>query len=140
MPSQPLPAKALRIGVVSDTHNLLRPEVLAHLRGSDHVIHAGDICGPEVLRALHEVAPLTVVRGNNDRGDWAAPLPHQHRQRIGEVGVGPQGTGVSRGVPRLRRRRAGEVGEIDGQRRGAGHPRVGERVAATGRDVRQGVC
>ena len=65
----------LRIGLVSDTHNLLRPEVLDFLRGSDHIVHAGDICGPQVLQALAPLAPLTVVRGNNDRGDWAGALP-----------------------------------------------------------------
>jgi putative phosphoesterase len=64
-----------RIGLVSDTHNLLRPEVLAFLQGSDHVVHAGDICGPEVMAALSAIAPLTVVRGNNDRGPWAEKIP-----------------------------------------------------------------
>ncbi|MEJ5989938.1 metallophosphoesterase family protein [Ramlibacter sp. PS3R-8] len=64
-----------RIGLVSDTHDLLRPEVLAFLRGSDHIVHAGDICGPEVIAALAQLAPLTVVRGNNDRGDWAQDIP-----------------------------------------------------------------
>lgn len=64
-----------RIGLVSDTHNLLRPEVVDFLRGSDHIVHAGDICGEAVLAALRELAPLTVVRGNNDRGAWAEALP-----------------------------------------------------------------
>jgi putative phosphoesterase len=64
-----------RIGLVSDTHNLMRPEVLAFLRGSDHIVHAGDICGPEVIAALARLAPLTVVRGNNDRGAWAQDIP-----------------------------------------------------------------
>jgi uncharacterized protein len=70
------PAKnaSLRIGLVSDTHNLLRPEVLEWLRGSDHIVHAGDICSEPVLAALAQLAPLTVVRGNNDRGPWAARL------------------------------------------------------------------
>jgi hypothetical protein len=65
----------LRIGLVSDTHDLLRPEVLAFLEGSDHIVHAGDICGPEVLERLAQLAPLTAVRGNNDRGEWATGLP-----------------------------------------------------------------
>lgn len=65
-----------RIGLVSDTHNLLRPELLRFLRGSDHIVHAGDICGDAVLAALRELAPLTAVRGNNDRGAWAEALPH----------------------------------------------------------------
>jgi putative phosphoesterase len=64
----------LRIGLVSDTHDLLRPEVLAYLRGSDHIVHAGDICGPQVLQALAALAPLTAVRGNNDQGSWASAL------------------------------------------------------------------
>lgn len=64
----------LRIGLVSDTHGLLRPEVLAFLEGSDHILHAGDICAPEVLERLARVAPVTAVRGNNDRGDWALAL------------------------------------------------------------------
>lgn len=65
----------IRIGLVSDTHDLLRPEVVQFLRGSDHIVHAGDICGEAVLAALRELAPLTVVRGNNDRGAWAEALP-----------------------------------------------------------------
>lgn len=64
----------LRIGLISDTHNLLRAEVLEWLRGSDHIVHAGDICNEAVLHALEEVAPVTAVRGNNDRGAWAARL------------------------------------------------------------------
>ena len=57
---------ALRIGLISDTHGLLRPEALAALQGSDHLIHAGDIGDPAILDALQRVAPLTAVRGNND--------------------------------------------------------------------------
>ncbi|HVE54955.1 MAG TPA: metallophosphoesterase family protein [Ramlibacter sp.] len=75
----------LRIGLVSDTHNLLRPEVLAFLRGSDHILHAGDICGPEVLEALARIAPMTAVRGNNDRGDWARDL--RERETVTFEGV-----------------------------------------------------
>jgi putative phosphoesterase len=63
-----------RVGLISDTHDLLRPQVLDALRGSDHIIHGGDICGAEVLEALAALAPLTAVRGNNDRGDWARRL------------------------------------------------------------------
>ncbi len=65
----------MRIGLVSDTHDLLRPEVLEYLRGSDHILHAGDICSNAVLQALAQLAPLTAVRGNNDRGSWAQRLP-----------------------------------------------------------------
>lgn len=63
------------IGVVSDTHGLLRPEALRRLRGVDRIVHAGDIGTPEVLRALEALAPVTAVRGNNDRGAWARALP-----------------------------------------------------------------
>ena len=77
----------MRIGLVSDTHDLLRPEVLAFLRGSDHIVHAGDICGEAVLRALAQLAPLTVVRGNNDRGPWARALPERVTVHLGGVAV-----------------------------------------------------
>lgn len=63
------------IGVVSDTHGLVRPELLAALAGVSHVIHAGDVGSPEVLAALGQIAPVTAVRGNNDRGPWARALP-----------------------------------------------------------------
>jgi uncharacterized protein len=63
------------IGVISDTHGLLRPEALAALQGAEHIIHAGDIGAPEVLVALAEIAPVTAVRGNNDKGAWAARIP-----------------------------------------------------------------
>jgi uncharacterized protein len=63
------------IGVVSDTHGLLRPEAVRRLRGVDRIVHAGDIGAPEVLRALEAIAPVTAVRGNNDRGAWARALP-----------------------------------------------------------------
>jgi uncharacterized protein len=64
-----------RIGLISDTHNLVRPEAMAHLAGCEAIIHAGDICGQPVLDALAQLAPVTAVRGNNDIGAWAAPLP-----------------------------------------------------------------
>ena len=63
------------IGVVSDTHGLLRPEALRRLRGVARIVHAGDIGTPDVLRALEAIAPVTAVRGNNDRGAWARALP-----------------------------------------------------------------
>jgi putative phosphoesterase len=65
----------LAIGVISDTHGLLRPGALAALRGSDHIVHAGDIGGPAILAALAAIAPVTAVRGNNDRDAWADDLP-----------------------------------------------------------------
>jgi hypothetical protein len=62
------------IGVIADTHGLLRPEALSALRGSDLIVHAGDVGAPEVLAGLRAVAPVTAVRGNNDRGEWARSL------------------------------------------------------------------
>jgi putative phosphoesterase len=71
----PTPSTPTRIGLISDTHNLLRPEALQHLTGCDAIIHAGDICEQSVLDALAQIAPVTAVRGNNDTGDWARTLP-----------------------------------------------------------------
>jgi len=65
----------VRIGLISDTHGLLRPQALDFLRGSDHILHAGDIVGADILDQLAGLAPLTAVRGNNDHGDWAQALP-----------------------------------------------------------------
>ena len=63
------------VGLISDTHGLLRPEALALLAGSDFIIHAGDIGKPDILTELGRLAPLTVVRGNIDKGAWAEKLP-----------------------------------------------------------------
>ncbi|HEX2501708.1 MAG TPA: metallophosphoesterase family protein [Methylomirabilota bacterium] len=73
------------IGVLSDTHGLLRPEALRRLRGVDQIVHAGDIGSAEVLRALAKVAPVTAVRGNNDRGAWARRLPATAVLRVGRI-------------------------------------------------------
>jgi putative phosphoesterase len=70
------------IGVISDTHGLIRPEALSALRGSNRIVHAGDIGGPEVLRALGRIAPVTAVRGNNDREPWADRLPETRVVRV----------------------------------------------------------
>lgn len=64
-----------RVGLISDTHGLLRPQALDYLRGSDHIVHAGDIVDPAILDRLAELASLTAVRGNNDTGAWARALP-----------------------------------------------------------------
>jgi uncharacterized protein len=72
-----------RIGIISDTHNLVRPEALDALRGVEHIIHAGDICKHDVLDALKPLAPLTVVRGNNDVGDDVMHLPEHVRIELG---------------------------------------------------------
>jgi putative phosphoesterase len=74
-----------RIGLISDTHGLLRPEVEAFLRGSEHIVHAGDICDPAILERLAALAPVTAVRGNNDRGPWAECLPAARLVRFGSV-------------------------------------------------------
>jgi putative phosphoesterase len=63
-----------RVGVISDTHGLLRPEALAFLEGCRHIVHGGDIGSPEVLAQLASVAPVTAVRGNNDTGPWARAI------------------------------------------------------------------
>jgi putative phosphoesterase len=65
----------MQIGVISDTHGLLRPEAVAALRGSDRILHAGDVGDPGILDRLRELAPVTAVRGNIDRETWAAALP-----------------------------------------------------------------
>lgn len=77
----------VRIGLISDTHGLLRPAVLDWLRGSDRILHAGDICGPQVLDALSAMAPVTAVRGNNDVGDWARRLREIERLDIEGVTI-----------------------------------------------------
>lgn len=64
-----------RVGVISDTHGLLRPEAMEALRGSDLIVHAGDVGDPEILDRLAGIAPVTAVRGNVDRGAWALDLP-----------------------------------------------------------------
>ncbi|HWF37746.1 MAG TPA: metallophosphoesterase family protein [Candidatus Acidoferrales bacterium] len=64
-----------RIGVISDTHGLLRPEAVAGLRSSELIIHAGDVGGEDILDALSEIAPVIAVRGNTDRDVWSASLP-----------------------------------------------------------------
>ena len=64
-----------RIAVISDTHNLLRPEVIELINSCELIVHAGDISKPDILDRLEELKPLYIVRGNNDRGDWASDLP-----------------------------------------------------------------
>ena len=72
-----------RIGVLSDTHGLLRPEVINALKGVDQIIHAGDLDTPEILRALEKIGPITAVKGNMDRGGWTRKL---NKTEVVEVG------------------------------------------------------
>ncbi len=72
-----------RIGVISDTHGLLRPAALDALQGCELILHAGDVGRPEVLDALSELAPLAAVRGNVDNGEWARSLPLTHTIETG---------------------------------------------------------
>ncbi|MEO8751618.1 MAG: YfcE family phosphodiesterase [Casimicrobiaceae bacterium] len=76
---------SMRIGLVSDTHGLLRPAVLAFLQGSDHIVHGGDVCDAGVLQALAAIAPVTAVRGNTDRGPWADALRETELVRLGGI-------------------------------------------------------
>lgn len=71
-----------RIGVISDTHGLLREEVLVYLKTCDYIFHGGDINKPEIINELQSIAPLYVVRGNNDKGIWAEKLPHELHEVI----------------------------------------------------------
>ncbi|TFZ05251.1 metallophosphoesterase [Ramlibacter henchirensis] len=76
-----------RIGLISDTHSLLRPPVLEFLRGSDLILHAGDICDAKVLQELGQIAPVKAVRGNNDWGPWADRLEEAELVTVEGVGI-----------------------------------------------------
>jgi putative phosphoesterase len=75
------------IGVISDTHGLLRPEALAALRGSDYIIHAGDVGDPCILKELAKIAPVTVIRGNVDRETWARKVPATSVLEVRDVSI-----------------------------------------------------
>jgi|SRR5437660_9200737 len=75
------------IGVISDTHGLLRPEALAELQGSDFIIHAGDIGDPAILDKLNEIAPVTAVRGNVDKGVWAQKIPQTNVLEVEGISI-----------------------------------------------------
>lgn len=96
----------MRVGLISDTHGLLRPEALAWLQGSDFIIHAGDIGDPAILEQLAAIAPLTAVRGNNDNAPWGRSLPESAELQVGglrlqvlhdlaELGVDPRAAGIA---------------------------------------------
>jgi putative phosphoesterase len=76
-----------RIGLISDTHGLVRPEARIALAGVDRILHAGDICDDSVLAELGKIAPVTAVRGNNDRGAWAGALPMRQTLEIDGVRI-----------------------------------------------------
>jgi putative phosphoesterase len=75
------------LGVISDTHGLVRPEALAALAGVERILHAGDVGGPDVLAALAKVAPVVAVRGNNDAGPWARRLRETEVVTVGGARV-----------------------------------------------------
>jgi putative phosphoesterase len=76
---------ALRVGLISDTHGLLRPEARAFAGGCDYIIHGGDIGSAAILDELSALAPLIAVKGNNDLQPWAAHLPESEMIRVGGV-------------------------------------------------------
>lgn len=80
-PSKPI------LGIISDTHGLLRPEVAEAFAGVSMILHAGDVGRPQVLSALEEIAPVTAVRGNMDGGGWAAPLPPVQAVEVGSLWI-----------------------------------------------------
>jgi putative phosphoesterase len=75
------------IGIISDTHGLLRPEAIEALRGSQQIIHAGDVGSPEILEELARIAPVTAVRGNVDKEVWARKLPESEVLEVGGVSI-----------------------------------------------------
>lgn len=82
-----MPRKSIKIGLISDTHNLVRPEAKCALAGVDRILHAGDICDPEVLDELRAIAPVVAVRGNNDRGSWAGSIQFTETVELGGVSI-----------------------------------------------------
>lgn len=77
----------MRVGLISDTHGLLRPQALAFLDGCDHIIHGGDIGGEAVLESLRAIAPVTAVRGNNDTAAWARKIAETELIRLEDIWI-----------------------------------------------------
>jgi putative phosphoesterase len=75
------------IGIISDTHGLVRPQALEALKDVDMILHAGDIGSQDVLDTLNEIAPVVAVRGNNDKADWARSLPDWEVVEVGAVSI-----------------------------------------------------
>jgi uncharacterized protein len=73
-----------RIGIISDTHGLMRPEAERSLTGVNHIVHGGDIGGPDVIAALRRIAPVTAIKGNVDTGDWAREYAETQLVRIAD--------------------------------------------------------
>ena len=80
-------AKLVTIGVISDTHGLLRPEAVEALRGSDRILHAGDVGDAAILEALAQIAPVTAIRGNIDTGAWARTLPETELVEVAGISI-----------------------------------------------------
>ena len=79
--------KTAIVGIISDTHGLLRPEAVRALKGSEHIIHAGDVGAPEILEKLASIAPVTAIRGNVDKGEWARKLPETEVIEIAGISI-----------------------------------------------------
>ena len=77
----------MKLGLISDTHGLLRDSALAAMRGCDLIVHAGDVGKPEVLEALRDAGPVVAIRGNVDTGDWAASLPETAEAKLGDARI-----------------------------------------------------
>ena len=75
------------VGVISDTHGLLRPEAIEMLRGSEHIIHAGDIGAPEIIPELEKLAPVTAIRGNVDQMAWCRKFPETEVVELGGIHI-----------------------------------------------------
>ena len=73
----------LKVGVISDTHGLLRPEAVKFLETCQQILHLGDIGNPEILKHLNRIAPTIAIRGNIDKGSWSTELPHKEVLKIG---------------------------------------------------------
>jgi putative phosphoesterase len=87
MPRRSPPTDVHVLGVISDTHGLLRPAAVKALAGTDMILHAGDIGTPEILAALRAIAPVVAVRGNNDQDEWAQILPETEVVEVGQVAL-----------------------------------------------------
>jgi uncharacterized protein len=81
--AETMPRRATKVGIISDTHGLLRPQAVAVLQGSDMIIHAGDVGNPDIIKELADIAPIHAVRGNIDTAPWAARLPMTERVEAG---------------------------------------------------------